>query len=144
MAALESNADRVVLAPDVIGCGFSEAHCGAILNLWRDGRLRPIVNRALLLRYLKLLRGLGLSELMIRRWGWWFSSNAKVLFLPESTPPGWNGAALCAGLARAGEARWILCRSRPSSLPAPEPGQEEPVPWMTVDEHLKTLASNRE
>jgi hypothetical protein len=37
------------------------------------------VNRALV-RYLRLLRALGLPETLVRRWAWWFTQSRRAAF----------------------------------------------------------------
>jgi hypothetical protein len=70
----------VVLGVDLLGRAFVDENCREVLFRWRDARLRPVISRPLLVRYFRLLRGLGLSEEQVRRWGWWFASPGKVIY----------------------------------------------------------------
>lgn len=138
----ESNPDLVVIAPDLLGASLVDAAAGEVLQRWRNGRLRPAVNRALLIRYFKLLRQMGISDVLIRRWGWWFGSDSKALFFSEVMPSPATGMELCEALARASQAVCILCRHRPSPRVRDPDGGDNPAPaWMTAEEWLARSAA---
>ena len=52
----------LVFAPDFLGIALFDPAGLRILNLWRDGRLQPVVNRPLLLSYFRVFRALGLPD----------------------------------------------------------------------------------
>jgi hypothetical protein len=127
----------VVLAPDLVGRSLVEPQSAAVLRLWRDGRIRPALNRSLLLRYLRLLRHLGIDNRLLKRWAWWFNANTRTAFLNDArvtadiTVP-----ELCANLARQSHA---VCIIHAASI-APPPGD---VLWLTAaafQEHLAIVA----
>ncbi len=74
---------RVILSPDLVGGLWVDASCAAVLEAWRDKKLRPAVNRDLLVRYVGLWRAMGLPEIQIRRWSWWFTAPSAVDFVPN-------------------------------------------------------------
>jgi hypothetical protein len=135
----EGSPIRVVFAPDVIGKSFQEPDCVKLMHRWRDGIIQPVVNADLLRRYFKLLKGMGLSEELVRRWGWWLTASEKSHFLESVRFSELNGQALCAQVALQAGARCVLyavvCDSRFPALT--EIGR--PVPWVRVNEFLKEL-----
>jgi len=73
----------VVLMPEVLAHAFHDAECRSVLEMWRDGLIRPVVNHELLALYAKLLRGLNVPDASIRRWLQWFTAQDKAEFLPK-------------------------------------------------------------
>lgn len=91
---------RIVATPEFIGRCLTEPGCAQVLAHWRDGRLRLVLNRELLVIHCRVLRSLGLSEEQLKCWIWWFTSPEKSEF-HESIPTGETaGAAICASLAK--------------------------------------------
>jgi hypothetical protein len=120
------NPPAVVLAPDLVGRSLFEPQPAAVLQLWRDRRIRPVLNRSLLLRYIKLLRQLGLDDRLLKRWAWWFNSNMRTVFLDDPQVIGPVAVPeLCASLARQSQA---VCVIHGASI-APPPGDVE---WLTA------------
>ncbi len=70
----ESHLPRVVLGPDVLAGSFFDVDCLAVLEWWRDGNARLVVTRGLLSAYLGVLRSMGISDGLLRRWALWFTS----------------------------------------------------------------------
>ena len=121
----------VVFTPDLVGAALVDSFCGEVLEQWRDGQLLPVVNRSLLMSYFRLLRGLGGTEVLIRRWGWWFTSRDHALFQPGETSTAVNGMRQCEELARAGQAEWIICSGR-KFYPAPKEPSDG-ASWITAE-----------
>jgi hypothetical protein len=105
-----SEALRVVLAPDVVGGLWLEPACARIFELWRDAKLLPVVNRDLLVRYVRLWRALGLSEVQVRRWSWWFTSPVTASFLSDDHASSSDAVECCTRLALVGRARQVIHR----------------------------------
>jgi len=124
---------RVVLAPDVIGKGFFNADCREVLESWRDGAIVPVVTRDLLLRYVKLLRGLRIPDAQIRTWILWLTAEGKSLHLPDTTTPGRSCEEVLLEAANAGGAAPIV-----SVKPKPANGENQ-VDWITAGVLLKSL-----
>lgn len=113
----------VVFAPDFLGHALQDPAGLRVLEYWRDGLIRPALNRALLLRYLKLLRQLGLTDKQIRRWGWWFSAPDRVVWVADDEQETAAVANVCARLAAKARARYLLhsLASPPDRVNAGEP-----------------------
>src|SRR4030095_6479420 len=60
----------------------------------------PVLNRSLLVRYLRVLRTLGLDERLLRWWSWWFSAASRALYAPASTADAAPTHDICSDLAR--------------------------------------------
>ncbi|HOX04581.1 MAG TPA: hypothetical protein P5555_20420 [Candidatus Paceibacterota bacterium] len=130
-----------VLAPDLLGRAFSDAVCGRVVYLWRDGRLRPVVSRSLIAGYLRLWHGLGLSATDRRRWGWWLTAADRAHFVPEDRPPPDSTRLLCERLALESGARHII-HGGSSAVSSDEPvSGPEPFRWRLAAEFLESLAS---
>lgn len=100
--------ERVVLTPEVLGRSLFDPACRQVLQSWRDGRVRLVVTRSLLERYLHLLGRLGASRELLRWWLWWFTSPEKAEYLAEMGLPSGSDGELCAEAARLGRTRWIV------------------------------------
>jgi hypothetical protein len=74
---------QVIFAPDLIGAAFIDPRARAVLEQWRDGEFKIILNRQLLLRYLKTLRDLGLPSHLLKRWTLWLTSAEKSNYLND-------------------------------------------------------------
>jgi hypothetical protein len=125
---------RVVLTPDVVGRALLDVDHAGVLRLWRDARIRPVLNRPLLLRYLRLLRQLGLGDRLLRHWTWWFTGSSKVEFLAGSELDIAGLPEICVTLARESGA---VCVLHGSTLEPP--GGE--VPWLTGHAFLHSVAT---
>ena len=129
----------LVFAPDFLGIALIDPAGLRILNLWRDGRLQPVVNRPLLLSYFRVFRTLGLPDLLVRRWAWWLVSPPQSRFLAELSEPVLSTMALCAVLARKTGAGWIVHSGtvyHPENLDAGTVGE---APWILPNELLQRL-----
>jgi hypothetical protein len=129
----------ILFAPDFLGIALFDPAGQRILNLWRDGRLQPVVNRPLLLSYFRVFRSLGLSDVLVRRWAWWLISPPQSRFLAEPSEPGSSTMALCAVLARKSGAGWIVHSGtvyHPENLDAGAVGD---APWILPHELLQRL-----
>jgi len=104
----ESQEQRAVIAPEALIRSFFDAECRSVLEYWRDGRIRLVVTRSLLKRYLTLLATMGVGQDRLRRWIVWFTSPEKAVYLPEADSEGGSDAVLCLEAARLGQARWIV------------------------------------
>lgn len=105
----------VVVMPDVLGLSVRDPDCRQILEGWRDGTLRWVVSRWLLVRYLRLLGRLGLSPQLLRWWGWWLSSPAKVDYVDDAGV-GSDPLRICLDLAHRSGAEAIVCARTPAGL----------------------------
>lgn len=118
----------VVLAPDLIAESLIDDDAARVLLLWREGRIRPLVTRGLLARYLRTLHRVGLPERLLRRWAWWFGSLDKCGLLELSEPEASTGWALCQQAARAGGAAFVVHANR--SKPPPTLPQQPSVHYV--------------
>lgn len=123
----------VVLAPDVVGGLWLDPACAAVFAAWREGRLRPVVNRDLLARYVRLWQALGLPVVQVRRWAWWFTSPLTARFLAEDRSASANALACCANLAIAGGAWAVIHRG---AVTVPEVG----IRWLRAADYSKVGA----
>jgi len=121
---------KVVFAPDLVGRAMFGADAAGVFELWRDGRIRPAVSRALLARYLRVLRALGLEERLLRRWAWWFSSAAWVHYTAGDPDESLPLADLCLQVARQNAAEYILHGGLVMSAPGA-------LPWLAAAEFLR-------
>ena len=95
----ETAGRRVVLAPDLLIAALFVAKARAVLNEWRDGRIRPVLNRELLFVYLRLLREIGLNEKLLQDWTAWFTNPEKVFFVDGQNHAARPVRELCIELA---------------------------------------------
>lgn len=101
---------KVILTPELVGRSFSQQDCLELLQAWRDGALILVVNRPLLLRYLKLLKRLNVPQEQIRRWLWWFTSPEKAMFVETADgDEGRSGLELCKMLQEKSDAEAVVC-----------------------------------
>jgi hypothetical protein len=121
---------KVVFAPDLVGRAMFEANAAGVFQLWRQGRLRPVVNRALLARYLRVLRVLGLAEPLLRRWGWWFTAAPWALYTAGGPDESLPLLDLCLEAARQNAAQYIVH----GGLIIPSPGAP---PWLAAADFLR-------
>ncbi|MFT4586931.1 MAG: hypothetical protein ACI9VS_003209 [Candidatus Binatia bacterium] len=131
-------AELVVLAPDLLARSFFDPDCFRVLELWRSRRIRPVVNRDLLLRCLKLLRELGLSENLVRRWLWWFTAQTKTLYLADEKAAAETGRELCSSIAIAANVRCVICSDERTRDTA---GASASAAWMSATEFTASLES---
>jgi hypothetical protein len=122
----------VVIAPDVVGNSFFVPECKAVLDLWRDGGITPIVTRDLLVRYVKVLRGLRIPDSLIRTWILWLTAEGKSLHLPDVVTGGKTTQQALLEAARSGGATSIVSNREDSS----EGGAE--FVWTTADEFVRS------
>jgi hypothetical protein len=92
---------RVVFAPALILASLFEEGARTQLNEWRDGKVVAVVNRELLLSYLKLLRRVGAEEDQIRQWTLWFTSPEKSIYLVDLVTNEENATEVCRLIAEA-------------------------------------------
>lgn len=129
----------VVLTPDGFGQALLETDAAGVLLAWRDQGIRLVADRALIVRYLRLLRRLALSERLLRWWGWWLGSADKTFLVPDP-PLALAGAEHYGYLAGAAGAPFIVhwpCLGPPG----PATGGKGDVRWVTVQELLFMLAT---
>jgi hypothetical protein len=116
---------QVVLFPDLIVHGLcNHEPSRLVLERWRDGRIRPVTSRGLLERYLKAFAGLGLKDVALRRWIWWFTSTEHSVYVQRSAADACtdDGVRLCSVLAEETHSPVVYAQSSsgwpPSSIPA--------------------------
>ena len=97
----ESIARRVVFTPALLLAALFDPKARAHVNQWRDGAIIPVLNRELLLGYLRLLKEAGVGEEQIRRWTLWFTSPERAVYLPEATAGSENVEEICNSIAQA-------------------------------------------
>jgi hypothetical protein len=100
---------EVVFAPDLIGAAFIDPNARAVLEQWRDGAFRVVVNRELLVLHLKALRELGLGAELIKRWSLWFTSPEKTIFVSDENGSSPGTIELCEKVSRAASGAEIVC-----------------------------------
>ena len=79
----DKSARRVVIGPGVFARSFFVGECHDVLQRWRNGKIRPVVTRDLLAAYVRVFRALGLPDVQLRKWLYWFTSKETSDFLPE-------------------------------------------------------------
>jgi hypothetical protein len=123
----------VVFTPGLVAGSLVDPACLQVLELWRDGRLAPVVSRALLRRYLHALSRLGVRRGLLRRWTWWFTAQDRSHLVEGTVPAPGDLAGLCEQLAIDGHARWIITSGRlaPSANAQPRQGQ-----WVAARQFL--------
>ena len=132
---------RMVFAPDVIGGSFFDPDCAHAFQMWRDGVIQPVLNRPLLMRYLKLLRALDLPPLLIRRWAWWFTAPDRIVWIDSDSAPELTVRELCVALAKLGSADCILMRADESKHGVSPMGSE--APWISAKAFLNQAGSTQ-
>ena len=129
---------RVVLAPDVIARSFFDPECRAVLDHWRDGAVRIVVTRELLMLYLRLLRKIEIPDTVLRRWLVWFTASDKSVCLEESGSVQENLSKTLYEAARRGAVETIV-----SNMPEPSVESEvcpaENCSWTLVNDFLAGL-----
>jgi hypothetical protein len=121
---------EVVFAPDLVGLAMFEANAAGVFQLWRERRIRPVVNRALLARYLRVLRVVGLEERLLLRWGWWFTSALWAHYVAGGPDESLPLLDLCLEVARQNAAECIVH----GGLIMPPPGVP---PWLAAADFLR-------
>lgn len=128
----------IVVLPDLLGKSFSDPASGRVLELWRDHRIEFAVNRWLVVRYLRLLRRLGTSERVIRWWGWWLTSPAKVCYV-DDFPDLADPFQQCLEIGRQGGAKAIVHANT-----WPISHAESKIPWFPASDFIKHFEKARE
>jgi hypothetical protein len=132
----------VVMTLELLADAFVEEDCASVLYLWREDKLRPAVNPSLLIRYFKLLRSLGLSDLLVRRWAWWFTRSEKAVLIGDDS----NGPAglrdTYVQLAQRAKAQYILLGKASRPPPATLDQKQDLIEWITAQDFLKRLESD--
>lgn len=126
-----------MIQPSALGELILDSAACPVLLAWREGNLQPVVSRALLVRYLRLLKNLGLPSRTARWWGWWLGSAGKTLILndPEPIP---DLSELCAHLAESSDALGVLHRS--GLVPPDAAAVSTEVQWFDPPALLKQLS----
>lgn len=115
----------VLLLPEAFARGVFDPQSRPLLELWRDGKIRLVVNRWLVVRYLKALAACGVPSRLIRWWAWWLTNETKVSYqahVADSTDPSRIVSELAAtpGLSAVigmDRSLWAEGQSGPSSPP---------------------------
>lgn len=125
-----------VILPEVIAKSFHDADCRALLNWWRDGVIRPVLNHELLVLYACVLRDLGVSDPVIRRWLLWFTAEDKSNYIRREGPQlsGWYDIAIDA--ARIGGATSIVTYTPIWLAPYAETTMPEGISLIRVQQFL--------
>ena len=113
----QPTARRVVLAPELFGRSFIDRDCGRVLELWRDGSIEPVLNRGLLVHYLRMLHALKLPEPLVKRWAWWWNAADKAHFLSAEPSASASVIELCSWLASTAGATCVIHSGYPYAPP---------------------------
>jgi hypothetical protein len=97
----EVGSRRVVFTPALVLAALFDPEARAHLNQWRDRAIIPVLNRELLLAYLRLLKQAGLEQEQIRHWTLWFTSPERAVYLSELVTGSENSAEICNIIAQA-------------------------------------------
>lgn len=124
---------RVVWTPDVLARAFFEEPAAAALRAWRDGRIQPVIHRDLLGRYFRVLRQLGLPEVLLRRWGWWFAAPTRARLDAIPFDPGLTLAEVCDRLAGRHPPHWVVSGDTAAAPPNPQ------ATWLSPEAFLERL-----
>lgn len=127
----------VVIGPDVIVRSFFCPANRRILNLWRDGRLRPVVSQALLQETVRILRAVNLPDGLVRQWALWLTAEDHTFFLRGDLHDTHESmvATLLAAAARA-ETSVVVTRCHPPSSEQDSMNRGAHLVWMTPEEFL--------
>ena len=90
---------RVVFTPDILLAALFDPRAREILNEWRDGKIVVVVNRELLLAYVKALHQAGLGPDLIRKWSLWFTSPTRAIYSDATSDGQIDTQKLCEHLA---------------------------------------------
>ncbi len=123
-----------ILALDLLLHGFHDPACKSVLELWRDGAIRLVVTKDLLSLYLRALRGLGLTEVILRRWVIWFTARGKCLFLRDASPEIKGYRSILEDASRRGKTCLLI--SKRSKEGAEGMMERTGLPWTTPDDFL--------
>jgi hypothetical protein len=118
----------IVVAPEVLAKSFLLDEYRELLVQWRDGTIRLVVTRDLLVCYLRLLKRLGLPEAQLRQWSAWFTAPEKAVFLPQAIGGTGCGRDILRDAVIRGKASSVVCGMPVESA--------DGVPWITVSEFL--------
>jgi hypothetical protein len=130
------NADPVVILPEVLAKSFHDSECKALLDWWRDGVIRPVLNHELLVLYARVLRDLGVPDTVIRRWLLWLTAVDKSIYIRRDGPPlsGWYDIAVDA--AQIGGATSIVTYTPIWLAPYAETTMPEGISLIRVQQFL--------
>lgn len=123
---------RVVLTPELLVRGLREAAAFRGLEAWRDGRIRPVVNRDLARHYVRALRAAGLGPVLLRRWLWWLGDDRRSEFRPDLAAEGLDGCATCDRVAVLAGADGVV---HSDGFRPPDGGCRR-APWVPVSRFL--------
>jgi len=89
----------VVFSADLLASGLVEPNGATVLRLWGEHAIRPALNRPLLVRYLRVLKAMGLSSEQLRWWGWWLTTPDTAQFVQDEPGQTTNHREECEYLA---------------------------------------------
>lgn len=129
---------RVVIMPDILAKAFHDPDCKALLDWWRDGKVRPVLNHELLVQYARVLRDIGVSDGVLRRWLIWFTTADKAEYVRLDRAPmtGWFDIIFDA--AQSGRAKTIVTSSPPQHPPYADLPLLKGVSFVRVTQYLAT------
>ena len=94
------SASEGVITPELFGRGLCTAEGLAVLRAWKEGKLRPVVCRNLLKRYLATLRKLGVTDPQtLRAWVWTWSDREAVNWVDDPQLESAPGESLSCALS---------------------------------------------
>jgi hypothetical protein len=126
----------VVLSPDLFAASFFDPNCRKVIMLWRDGAIIPLVNRELLVVYLRILNKFGLPPHQMKVWTKWFTSAAHAEYFQDVATQDASWDSLCETLASRRAGSRIVCWRKPN-----DSGQCRANPWITANEFLQATGN---
>lgn len=118
----------VVLAPDLVVAGLFDPHAREVLNAWRDGAIKLVLSRRLLVAYLRALRKAGVPSPVLHVWALWFHQPNRAELVAMGVPSQKSLAAHCSALAKIGNGNAVICWHGPD-----RPASAD---WMTARDWL--------
>ncbi len=106
----------VIFAPDLLSASLFDPQARRVVEQWRDGALKVVTDRRLLMLQLKTLRDIGLTPKLIRRWTLWLTSPSRASYLSELTVEPTAMVDHCESLATASHVTRIVCWRSPNRL----------------------------
>ena len=133
----KAKAIKVVLAPDILARCFFDLLCKKVLERWRNGEIYPVVTRSLAERYIRVLKGLGLSGSVIRRWIMWFTSPERADYVNQTTPAASGAFEQCMDAATSGGAKVIISASGDWWKKKDAESEIREIEWKTAPDFLQ-------
>jgi hypothetical protein len=122
----------VIFSPDLLAASLFDLNCRKVILRWREGSVTPVLNRELLILYLRLLGQAGVSAELLKAWTCWLTSPEWTRYLHDVTTNERAPKALCNNLATRVPGVEILCWSKQSDA------GNGSLLWRTANEFLES------